>query len=302
MEKRLRPITYAEALHAKELAEKNDTNIIDDPPKEEISHIKSSINSVKIELLPSGGQDYPENSEIYFTPFSFGEMKFLSGSSLSDPESINFFLSKIQTSFPKEDLTYYDFYFITIMIKMASFGEIEYKMNFECLNCGHHNKIPFNISDLEFDEIRVPLPITIDLLSPFTASESGEILEKITFTPISIGRYKKMITDGTTEDYDVYMSNCIKDGSEEDRLKIIKEYLNGTDVNLLETIDVTLYHGVKDIKMTCKNKIPKDANNADAGEEVCGRSYDIPFQSITEYISSTDKLKESLGKRIHFGV
>ena len=184
---------------------------------------------------------------------------------------------------------------------MATFGEVEYKMTFECVDCGYINKIPFNISDLEFDEIRVPLPISIDLLSPFKLTETDEIQENIVFSPISIGRYKKMIADGTTDDYDVYMSNCIIKGEANERLKIIKEHLNGSSVNLLETIDVALYHGVKDIKMSCKNKIPKDENDSDGGE-VCGREYDIPFRDITEHIGSTDRLKESLGKRIHFGI
>ena len=302
MNRRIRPITYAEALEAKKYSEENNQNTIDkESKKEEINQIVTSLNTFKISNLPSKGQSYPKNAEIYYTPFSFGEMKFLSGSSLSDVESINFFLNKIQCSFPKEDLTYYDFYFLTVMIKMSTFGEINYNMTFECNKCGHINTIPFSIEDLDFNEIRVPMPISIDLKQPYKDTETDTELSKITFVPISIGRYKKMIEEDVVDDFDIYMANCIKDGKFKERLTLIKDYLNGSDISLLETIDVSLYHGVKDIPMACENKILPEGKS-DGDEEVCGREFDIPFHDLAEYISATDELKKSLGQRIHFGV
>ena len=260
--KRLRPVTYAESIVAKEYAEKIEQKV--QPKPQEIAKTGTSLNSVKIDNLPSGGQTYPENAEIYFTPLSFGEMKFLSGSSLSDPENITFFLKKMQATFPVEDLTYYDFYFLSVMIKIATFGEIEYNMTFECIECGHVNKIPFNITDLAFDEIRVPLPIKVDLKEPYKDTETDTERSEVIFAPITIGRYKKMLVEGTSEDYDIYMSNCIKDGSEPERLTLIKEYLNGISVSLLETIDVSLYHGVQDLKMKCENQILTNAEREGA--------------------------------------
>ncbi len=302
--KRIRPVTYAEALQAKEFAEKNDTQVIDktdDNSALPINQLVTSINSIKINELPSGGSIYPKNSELYITPFSFGEMKFLSSSNLSDPENIDFFLTKIQATFPIEDLTYYDFYFLTVLIKMSTFGEVEYNMTFECSSCGHTNKIPFKTSDLEFYDIKVPFPITVDLKTPYKHTETGLESTNVGFIPVSIGRYKKMLKEGTTEDYDIYMANCIKEGTEEDRIIIVKEYLNGVSVNLLETIDTVLFHGVKDLKMTCKNKLLPEESK-DGNEEVCGRVFDIPFHSISEFLSTTDECQESLGQRIHFGV
>ena len=302
MQKRIRPITYAESLQAKEFAEENNQQITEPDkikePKEPINHLVTSNNSVKVNELPSGGSIYPKEAEIYITPFSFGEMKYLSGSILSDPENIEFFLNKIQTSFPKENLTYYDFYFLTVLIKMSTFGDVDYTMTFECPHCNHINKIPFKTSDLEFYDIKVPFPITIDLKTPYINTETGLELLKVSFVPVSVGRYKKMIDDETTDDMDIYIANCIIEGTEEDRIKIIKEYLNGADVNLLETIDVVLFHGVKDLHLQCQNKITPE----DGVEEVCGRIFDLPFRRLSEHISSTSELEESIGQRIHFGL
>ena len=304
MDKRMRPVTYAEALEAKKAAlanfEETQKKLLEkENPIVQNSEVVTSINSIKIDDLPSGGKNYPEKSAIYYTPFSFGEMKYLSGSSLSDVENIDFFMGKIQCTFPKEDLTYYDFYFISIMIKMATFGEVEYNMNFECGTCGHLNTIPFKSTDLDFDEIRVTQPIIMDLKTPYNNTETGEKRLNVLFVPISIGRYKKMLKDDKIDDYDIHMANCIKDGSEEERIELIKEYMVGTDINLLETIDVSLYHGVKDMEMKCQNKISSEDSD---DEEVCGRVYAIPFHNLSEHISSTDECKESLGQRIHFGV
>ena len=302
MQKRIRPITYAESLQAKEFAENNDTEIIEETKEPEgrisLEHIVTSSNSINIETLPSKGLVYPKNSEVYITPFSFGEMKFLSGSNLNDIDNIVFFLKKIQTTFPKEDLTYYDFYFLTVLIKMSTFGDVDYTMTFECPHCNHINKIPFKTSDLEFYDIKVPFPITIDLKTPYINTETGLELLKVSFVPVSVGRYKKMIDDETTDDMDIYIANCIIEGTEEDRIKIIKEYLNGADVNLLETIDVVLFHGVKDLHLQCQNKITPE----DGVEEVCGRIFDLPFRRLSEHISSTSELEESIGQRIHFGL
>ena len=298
--RRRRPVTYAESLRAKEFAENNQKEIIEQKEKE-VNHLTTSNSSVQVSELPSGGSVYPKDAQIYITPFSFGEMKYLSGSNLSDPENIEFFLKKIQTSFPKEDLTYYDFYFLTVLVKMSTFGEIDYTMTFECPDCEHLNKIPFTASDLEFYDIKVPFPITIDLKHPYNNTETGLKLLKVSFVPVSIGRYKKMLKEVTTEDFDVYIANCIVEGTEKERIELVKDYLNGTDVNLLETIDTVLFHGVKDIKMSCKNKILPNGDEI-GNEEVCGREFDIPFQGITEYVSTTDRCEESLGQRIHFGV
>lgn len=301
MEQRLRPITYAETLEAKKIAEENDKQIIEQPTPTipQGKDRPTSINEMVVDDLPSGGESYPDHSEIYYSPLTFGEMKFLSVSTMTDTESVNFFLTKIHCSFPKENLTYYDFYYLSTLIKLATFGEMEFVMNFECVSCGAEQKAPFSIQDFIFEEIRVPLPITVDLESPHVA-ENGVEVAKVNFGPITIGGFRKMILDGTREDQDIYMSNCIIDElSDKDKIEIIKTHFTGLNVSLLETIDISLFHGVQDLTFSCKNRI--GATEESTGE-VCGRIHDIPFQDIVEYVSATDKSKNALRERINFGV
>lgn len=301
MEQRLRPITYAETLEAKRIAEEQDKNIVE-APKPTIPSGEdrpSSINEVIVVDLPSGGEPYPEHSEVYYTPLTFGEMKFLSVSTMTDTESVNFFLTKIHTSFPKEDLTYYDFYYLSTLVKLATFGEMEFIMNFECVGCGAVQKAPFSINDFVFEEIRVPLPITVDLESPYQAQNAQEIT-KVNFGPITIGRFRDMILAGLRDDQDYYMANCIIDDiSLEDKIELIRTHFTGLNVSLLETIDISLFHGVQDLTFSCKNKINVDEEGVG---EVCGRVHDIPFQDLIEHISATDKSKDALRERINFGV
>jgi len=304
MEKRLRPVTYAEALAAKKTAEDLDIKMeeVEEIKVEPIRFTQTSISKIDQEDLPSGGGSYPKNSEIYYTPLTFGETKFLSGSTLSDPTSIEFFLGKIQTSFPKKDLTYYDFYYLTIMIKLSTFGEIEYNMNFECDACGEFNNSPFTANDLLFEEIRVDLPITIDLRHPMeVVNEKDEVvnvIKRVSFNPITIGNFLEMLTLNEVGDDDKYLSRCIIGNDIETNKKLIKEHLVGPDTQILEMLDVYLFHGVQDLHFKCKNMV----SSGDGTEEVCGHVHDIPFQYITEHVGPTDRCKHSLGKRVHFGI
>lgn len=300
MQERLRPITYAENLEAKRYAEENDKQVVEPKPALPEGERPTSVNNLILKNLPSGGKSYDSNAEIYFSPLTFGEMKFLSVSTMTDVETINFFLTKIHTTFPTEELTYFDFYYITTMVKLATFGELEYTMSFECSGCGALQKAPFTIEDLIFEDIRVPLPIIVDLNEPFKSSSSDYEASNIKFMPITIGGFRKMIQAGKREDLDLYMANCIQGGSEADRLEIIKEVMNGVSVNLLETIDVSLFHGVQNLHFNCKNRI--NTTEEKGSGEVCGRLHDIPFQDIIEYIGSTDRTKDSLRERIHFGL
>jgi len=299
MKQRLRPITYAESLEAKKFAEEQNVPIVDIKKQIQPEEKKpSSVNMLDLESLPSGGNAYPKNSEVYFSPLTFGEMKYLSVSRLSDSSIIDFFLTKVFTSFPKSNLTYFDFYYIITLVKLATFGELEFTMNFECVACGAVNKAPFSLNDLVFDDITTELPIVVDLDVPYKSSETDLILSKIEFSPITIGRYQSMLKSGKENDLDLYMANCITQGTEEERIQIIKEVFNGVGINLLETIDVVLYHGVQNLNFSCR-KIHTDANGV---EEVCGRLHDIPFLDIIRFISTTDSTKDSLRKRIHFGL
>jgi len=306
---RVKPITYAEALEAKKIFEETGKQILMEENKTdeytEIDNSVSTLNSIEIQTLPSKGKAYPVKSTIYFSPLTFGELKFLSGSTLEPLESIEFFLKKIQCNFDKNEITYFDFYYIVVLIKMSTYGTNEYNINFQCKKCKQNIKNSFSVLDLDFDEIQTPVPAII--------KRNDEKLEDIQIYPLSIGKYRKLIINNLTDDYDAYMASQIKNYDFDESLKIIKEELCGINTNLLETIDELFYHGVKDIIIKCNNILPVSEEKSIGDEEVkeegvissgevCGASHAIPFQSLTKYISATDGAKESLRDRIHFGL
>lgn len=287
MEKRQRPTTYAEALEAKKYAETNNVPVV--PDENPIDHEQTSLSGVEVTELPSQGKLYGKGARIYFSPLSFGEMKFLSGSSLSGIESINFFLSKIQTTFDKYDLSYFDFYYITVLIKLSTFGDSNFNIRFECPKCLKQSSYTFNTADVHFEELRVPIPAVI-------TSKDGNDYK---FSPITVGKYIELIKEDKRDDYDAYMAKQMLDYPYEEALDIIKNELNGVDTALLETVDTMFYHGVADVPIKCKNKI---GEGEDGVEEVCGYKSAIPFHSIPEYARSIDSTKESLRNRIRYGV
>lgn len=297
MEQRKRPITYGESLQAKKFAEAQE-KYFGDKKEEKVSLQETTLSGVEVKTLPSGGSLYPENSRIYYSPLTFGEMKFLSGSSLGDKESIEFFLNKVQSTFPKEDLTYFDFYYLTILIKMSTFGENDYSIMFECNKCENMNTVTYKQSDLDFDEIHVEMPVSVDVPGKPSAS----------FSPLTIGNYLKMVKRGLENDYDVYMAYCAQGISYQEAFDMIKEDFSGVNVNILETIDASFYHGVKDIHVKCEHTETVGTEEFDeegeeiTREEVCGVMHTIPFFSLPEFSVTSDITKESLRDRIHFGI
>ncbi len=287
MDKRVRPTTYAEAIEAKKFAHKiSEEPIVE--TKHEIVHDRTTLNGVQVKELPSGGTLYGKGAEIFFTPLSFGDMKFLAGSTLTNKESLIFFLSKIQTSFDKMDLTYFDFHYITVLIKLSTFGESNFKIMFECPKCKKDSESSFNTGDLVFEDLKVELPAIV-------TSKFGNDYK---FSPMKVGKYLDIIERDLISDKDVYMANQMIDKKFDEALYIIQNELNGMDVHLIESVDVMFYHGVEDLILKCSNKIKGD-NDV---EEVCGYSSAMPFFSLPNFVSPVDTNKKSFGDRIRYGV
>jgi len=298
MEKRKRPVTYAETLQAKKFAEDLDRKLIDEE-KALLPKLETSMTGIEVDTLPSHGILYPEDFTVYFAPLTFGEMKFLSGSSIQDKESIEFFLSKITTNIDVKDLTYFDFFYITVLIKLATFGIGEYNIVFECSECGNENTGSFSSADVIFEELRVPFPVTAE-------GDSGKSYE---FKPLTVGSYLHLVNRKVEDDWDEYMSYCIQ-GEETHlaQLETMKKEFKGVSASILEMIDASFYHGVQDIPVKCSHEEIINTGKYDVEgveitrKEVCGKVHNIPFQSLSEFTITTDGCKESIRNRIHFGL
>ena len=131
----------------------------------------------------------------------------------------------------------------------------------------------------------------------------------IELSPMTVGNYKLLLRRSKKDDEDEYMAYCIKGiDTQKERLKVVREQFSGVMVNVLENLDVSFYHGVQDIKVRCKNKIKVKTGEYDVeGEEItleedCGKVHRVPFLSLPEFIGSTDRTKESIRNRVHFGI
>lgn len=306
---RVRPVTYAEAQAAKEIAREMDTQVIEPKPEpKEIEQGNITLNGIALNELPSGGKAYPDNAKVYYNPLTFGDMKFLSGSNLGVTESMDFFLKHIQTNFDKNDITYFDFYYIVVMIKISTYGTSDYNINFKCSKCNNNIKKEFSVTDLEFEDLKVPLPATIKREKVLEPEEP----EYIHFKPLTIGKYRQLLDSGLSGDYDAYMAAQCSNVEMDKALEIIKEELSGINVNMLESIDELFFHGVRDIEVVCQHRFePEDFNRDDIKEgdfidkstwEVCGAPHALPFQSLAGYVSATAKVQESIRDRINFGL
>lgn len=286
---RKRPVTYAEALDALETKQTSDLQETYVAPELPEINQKTNTRIVNhpVNELPSGGKPYNKTFEIGFAPLTFGDVKYLSGSELTEAQSIDFFLSKIHTNGDKGEITFYDFFFIVILIKLSTFGENNYNINFECNKCGHVIKRLISNEDMEFDALEIELPISIKL----DGEENGP---KIDLSPMTISNYRDLVEQGLKDDYDEFIARQITNVSYEEAIVIIKEQMNGVYANLLDSVDVLFYHGTKNYEIVC--------DGLTESEEVCGANYAIPFRDFPKIASTTDELKEHLRHRINISL
>jgi len=280
--KRIKPTTSSEADLLSEILPEIKEKL--DKYKSLEENIDIDIYDYKISLdnLPSKGKSYPKNSIISYSPLTYGEVKYLSNSDLTELDFYKFYLNKkIKTSFNKNDLTFFDFVFIIFIIRLSVFGDNEITINYECEKCGIKNKERINLSEIDFFDISVNIPVEYELND-----------EKLEFYPLTIGDYIYLETSKFkgTEDYEnAKIAKQIKNKEFNEALKIVKEKLNGVNVNILETMDTILYHGPKKLKFVCK-------------KEGCGNIAEFPFYDIYGYAVLSDTSKKFFRDRINITI
>ena len=108
--------------------------------------------------LPSQGIFYPDGFYVKVRPYTFGEIEYISQSSLPFHEILKFVLGGITTEkIDSEDLTLFDFMFLAIVRRLLSFGTEEYKLLAKCPQCGKEVSKIFNLQDIEFEDMKISL-------------------------------------------------------------------------------------------------------------------------------------------------
>jgi hypothetical protein len=115
--------------------------------------------------LPSKGLFYSNQFLVKVKPYTFGDIEYISQSDLPLRDIIKFILQGITTELEEpENLTFFDFLFLSLVRKLISFGAEKYKIEVSCSKCGKKLTKTFTLEDLEFKDIEVDSykPLTIE--------------------------------------------------------------------------------------------------------------------------------------------
>ena len=201
-------------------------------------------------VLPSGGFSYPQNYDIKYRPYVFGEINKISEDKMPFKDIVKIALSGIYTSFPAKDLTFYDFTFLALLRKLSSLKDSKVKVTHKCSNCKKLNTYVINVSsdentDLNFWEIKyTDLPITVQL------GFGEETLSEYTFMPLTINNYLFLANNGLEKNMSATLAaQCTSHGFDEMFRKI--NVVTGEDETLLREVDDLLTHGLKPIASKC---------------------------------------------------
>jgi hypothetical protein len=239
----------------------------------------NNVPVIEVKTIPSRWKAYPPKSKIKYKPYTYGEALNYSQSKLSTAAGFEFILNGIEPSFPKEKLTLQDFFFIALLRKISSFGDIEFKIQFICSKCENPNEMVAKSTEFEFKDIEAPdLPIVV------TFSDNIDYQ----FMPLTVGGYIELLEMEKQKDaVAISAMQCISHKFD----KMYKKIYNLTDQvdsALMGKIDGMMNHTLKAVQRDCSH----------VG---CGHSNKVVMDSGSVIIRPFRKRDELLEGRIHFG-
>lgn len=203
--------------------------------------ISPTLPEVEVTDVPSQFLPYPEGSKISYKPYTYGELLQFNQSKLSQSEQFKRILSGIKTSFPIEDLSYFDFVYIGLLRKISTFGGDKFSLSYHCSSCGKPNTVHHSVADIEFKDLEITaLPIIL-------TTDDGTELE---ISTLSVSSYLSLLeTDMIKDKASVYASSILN--HEFAKARDIITNLTGEIIQDLDDIDVMLNLGVKPLDLNC---------------------------------------------------
>lgn len=253
-------------------------------PSEESSHPTSHLPEITLatDRLPSKGIPYPDDAEISYRTFSYGEIKKISESKLNVKDRFNMVLKGIKTSFPKEELTLNDFFYIGMLRKISSISSTKLVAEYTCGKCRGKGKHIFQLTDIEFQDIEAPkLPVKASL-------SFGEVK----MTPLTIGDFYSMLEMKRGDDDVAATALQVRNMEYKKAYKALYN-MSIEDARIVNEIDKVLDHGVLPFKFECgiKNEL----------DERCKSKITIRVDKEDTLIMPFREHEESPRDRISFG-
>lgn len=234
--------------------------------------------SVKVTTMPSMGKAYPDGVEIHYQPYTFGEVKSFSQSQgkMTMSKRIDQILSGIDVvGMAKEDLTFFDFIYISLLRRLTTMNAIEFTLAVGCPSCGAPVKHQFSWEGLVFDDLPAPsLPVVADICGQ----------QDVKFMPLTLGQYKELSRLGLEED-----EVAIAAMTSSLDFKAARDLFHGAlgdDAALLGDIDKFLFHDLKPAQATCK---------------ACDTPFLAALDDEASLITPFRKSEPTSGSRVRFG-
>lgn len=230
--------------------------------------------------LPSKGKSYPENVEISYRGYLFGELQFLNA---SKGLSIKDLLENIAKGIKVQgisllDLTLPDLTYIGIARRMSTFGATEFEIKHSCRACNAPIKKVFTQMDITFNDLSldgygVEMELTTGKTYLFSPLTYGDFLKLFNGT-ISATKRENLVKDKLA----VLAAMC-RNHNFDTVYTDLYNITNQDDIDAIDEVNKQLHHDVKPLKHICEN--PKcGAENAISLE---GRDFLInPFRGGRE--------------------
>ncbi|MFA5542234.1 MAG: hypothetical protein WDA47_00530 [Bacilli bacterium] len=235
------------------------------------------LPEITVTELPSHFKAYPKGTVIKYRPYSFGEVKKFNQGGKTMQDIFQMAMEGVLVEgMDKDDLTYSDALYLSLLRKISSLGDTKFKVTYICSECGKPVTESIESTKIGFDELDIPaLPVVAELQQT-----------TLEFKPFTYGKFIQLVTEGKIEDEVATMAAMCSNKLFQEAYDIIYN-CSTSDGVILEHIDRILYHGTKRLKFKCGN---------------CGKEDRVALDGRDALISPFRKSDELIKSRVRFGV
>lgn len=220
---------------------------------------QNSLNLYKVKQLPSEFKLFPDGKKtnIQFYNYDWQQVRQINNSELTTRQFWDLVLSKIimPKGFDKLDLTFSDFQWIGLLIRLNTLGFGEFTIQMNCYNrdseilprCDYKNKFKFKDKQIEFDNMELTEK---DLQSGIYIDWKDK---SYNMSPFTIGDALKLMDSKMYGNTMAVLASQIRNQPIEDSLKELSDPNFNTDVGLLmDEVDEMFSHRVVPFVRPCE--------------------------------------------------
>ena len=196
----------------------------------------SSLPMIQVSSLPSKNIPYPKGSQIYYRPYTYGEMDTFNDSKLGVAEKLRFIAEGMKTKgIDLNDITLNDFLYLGLLRKISSLGTTRFSIMIPVEGEAKPRTKVYDFEDIQFENLEVPtLPANITVRKTI-----------MQFMPITLGRYLTLLDkdeDLINQERALMAAQCVN--LEFNQSRELIENAIGNELTLLGKVDKLLDHGL----------------------------------------------------------